>query len=216
LTPLPPLFAPGSSYKYHDPAVHLLGYILTQVAGESLKSIFKRKIADPIGMTNWDWTDYGIKDKIVFNNPSGIYGGGILITAKELARFGLLYLNRGDWDGKRLIDPNWVNQATSTQVPVSMKTKYFDLTGRYGFMWWTNGHRMNGDGDGCLPWPSAPPMTYAAHGAGRNFCFVIPEWNMVIVRMDNSFRIARTKQDKLWNRFFRILAQGIYMCNPTD
>jgi CubicO group peptidase (beta-lactamase class C family) len=97
----------------------------------------------------------------------------------DLARYGLLYLNGGNWDGKQILNRSFVERATSTQVPAEMETKYFDLTGRYGFFWWTNGIRA----DGTRPWPAAPPRTFAAHGAGRNFIFIVPEWKLVIVRL---------------------------------
>lgn len=208
LIPGPPLFEPGRSFKYHDPAVHMLGYILNRISGESLGSTFKRRIADPIGMSNWDWSDYGDRDGIVFNNPAGTPGdgqGGISITARDLARFGLLYLSRGKWKAQQLISSDWIDQATINQVPVSIPTKYFDLRGRYGFMWWTNGKKADRD----RPWPSAPPKTYTAYGASRNFCFVIPEWKMVIVRMDDSVRMPLSTENKIWDNFFKILRKGI-------
>jgi CubicO group peptidase (beta-lactamase class C family) len=180
--PGPPLFQAGTSFKYHDPAVHMLGYILTKVAGKSLEEVFRRRVAEPIGMKQFAWSDYGQWDTVLFNNPAGTPGsnqGGVFSSPLDLARYGLLYLNMGNWDGEQILSQSFVEGATSTQVPAKIETKYFDLTGRYGFFWWTNGIRA----DGTRPWPSAPPRTFAAHGAGRNFIFVIPEWAMVIVRL---------------------------------
>lgn len=203
LTPAPPLFASGTAFKYHDPAIHQLGYILTKIAGESLEDFFKRRIADPIGMKDWDWKDFGIVDGIVLNNPSGVYEGGIHISPRDMARFGHLYLNRGNWNGKQLIDASWVDQATMNQIPAYLPYRGYDLTGRFGFMWWTNGV----DRKGHRPWPSAPPKAYTSFGGDRNFCFVIPEWNMVIVRMEKSVRMS--DYDKIWDNFFKILKEGI-------
>jgi CubicO group peptidase (beta-lactamase class C family) len=206
LAPEPPLFEPGTSFKYHDPPVHLLGYILTKVAGEPLHNIFKQRIADHIGLTDWEWKKHGSADGILFNNPSGIYEGGIHITARQMARYGHLYLNRGNWDGKQLLDSSWIDLASTNQVPISLSTKGFDLRGRYGLMWWTNGTGANGK----RLWPSAPPRAYTSHGGFRNFCFVIPEWNMVIVRMEKS--VSMPDADKTWDKFFKILGKGILPC----
>jgi CubicO group peptidase (beta-lactamase class C family) len=201
LTPAAPLFPAGTAFRYHDPAVHLLGYILTRIAGEPLKALFKRRVADPIGMTRWDWVDLGYVDNMVLSGPSGIYGLGVLITPLDLARFGHLFLNRGNWNGRQLISASWVDRATSTQVPASLPPSLG--TGRYGFFWWTNGLGP----DGRRPWPSAPPGTFVARGAGGNYCFVIPEWNMVVVRMSTAW--GPVNVNAVWDMFFRKLAPAV-------
>ena len=170
-TPGPPLFPAGTSFKYHDPAVHLLGYILTLATGESLEDVFRKRIADAIGMKHFAWSHYGYRDDVLFNNPAGTPGaqqGGVSSSALDLARYAWLYLNKGNWNGKQILEQSFVERATSTQVPTEMQTEYFDLTGRYGFFWWTNGIQA----DGRRPWPSAPPGTFAAHGAGRNLSLI--------------------------------------------
>ncbi|MBN2269415.1 MAG: serine hydrolase [Sedimentisphaerales bacterium] len=210
-TPGPPLFPAGTSFKYHDPAVHLLGYILTKTAGEPLEQLFKERVADRIGMKQFTWSDYGYRDGILFDNPAGTPGqrqGGVRSNALDLARYGLLYLNNGNWNGRQILSASFVARATSTQVSAELPTKYFDLTGRYGFFWWTNGVKANGS----RPWPSAPPKTYAAHGAGRNFIFVVPEWTTVIVRLSpasgGSVDVGSTKEG-VWDGFFSRLKAGI-------
>jgi CubicO group peptidase (beta-lactamase class C family) len=117
-----PLFAPGSKYAYWDSAMNQFGNVLTQIAGEPIEDLFKQKIADRIGMnrTEWDWGDFGKVDGIVVNGGSGNHGKHILICARELARFGHLLLNKGNWNGRQLITESWVNAATRAQVPASM------------------------------------------------------------------------------------------------
>ncbi len=210
-TPGYPLFPAGTSFKYHDPAVHILGYILTKVAGESLEQVFRKRITDKIGMKQFSWSNYGYRNGILFNNPAGTPGnnqGGIHSCALDLARYGLLYLNEGNWNGRQILEPSFLKRATSTQVPAEIKTKYFDLTGRYGYFWWTNGKTVNRT----RPWPSAPPKTYAAHGAGRNFIFVVPEWSIVIVRLSPApgghVNIGSVRRG-VWEEFFSFLKDSI-------
>jgi CubicO group peptidase (beta-lactamase class C family) len=205
IIPTEPLFEPGTAYKYHDAAVHLLGYIMTRIAGEPLQEIFRREIADPIGMKRWEWKDLGTLDGLLFNSPSGIYSGGIHITAQEMARFGYLFLNRGNWNGKQLISASWVDQATTNQVPATFRALSGGGSGRYGFFWWTNGIKS----DGNRPWPSAPSGTYAARGGSSNYCFVIPEWNMVIVRLEASSRLSFRGTDNILNTFFGKVADAL-------
>jgi CubicO group peptidase (beta-lactamase class C family) len=210
-TPGPPLFAAGTSFKYHDPAVHILGYILTKAAGEPLEQIFKEQVANPIGMKHFTWSNYGDRDGILFNNPAGTPGenqGGIYSSPRDLARYGLLYLNKGNWNGTQLLDASFVERAISTRVPADVKTRYYDLTGRYGFFWWTNGIKA----DGTRPWPSAPPKTFTAHGAGRNFIFVIPEWRLVLVRLSpapGGHTGTGSVREGVWEAFFSRLKGAI-------
>lgn len=208
LNPTAPLFEAGTQVQYHDHQVFLLGRILTRLAGESEKSVFKRRIADPIGMTQWDWGVSGKVDGIDLNNAAGTpTTPGIQTTARQMARFGLLYLNRGNWNGQQLLPASFVDEATRNQVP-SVGSSAF-LRGRYGFYWWTNDVMPSGK----RPWPSAPPKTYTSHGHSANFCFVIPEWNMVVVRMGiTPIREGPggiMKVEELWDGFFARLAEAV-------
>lgn len=212
-TPDTPEFEPaGSQIAYNDHDVHLLGRILTaRIAKEPLKDLFKRRIADPIGMSRWEWGVCGTVDGMIHYNAAGTPtlkgNGGIQTTPRELARLGHLYLNRGRWKGKQLLSASFVDEASTTQVPAALPGRSSSLlSGAYGFYWWTNGVMANGK----RRWPAAPPRTCAAHGAGTNFCFVIPEWNMVLVRMGNSdLPGASGQQDQLWNTFFAKMADAL-------
>jgi CubicO group peptidase (beta-lactamase class C family) len=212
-TPGKPLYEAGKSSRYYDPQVHMLGYILTKVSGKPLEEIIRRRIAGPIGMKHFSWSNLGERDGMFFNNPAGTPGinqkgqkqGGVYSNALDLARYGLLYLNKGNWNGRQLLDPNFVEQATSSQVPVEIKS---NLAGRYGFYWWTNGMMANGR----RPIPSAPAKTYMARGAGRNFIIVLPEWNMVIVRLSTAPGGNTSKgsmKEQVWEAFFSRLKKAV-------
>jgi CubicO group peptidase (beta-lactamase class C family) len=167
--PAPPHFQPGSRFEYCDDAMNEFGKVLTHIAGQKIETLFKDRIADPIGMdaSQWDWKDWGregMEDGLRVNGGAGNKSKGMHISARELARFGHLFLNRGNWDGTQLIDASWVDQATSAQVPDSLPGS----NGQYGYNWW----RL----------PSAPVSTYMAAGHNNNKCIVIGDWNMVVVR----------------------------------
>ncbi|UCD52021.1 MAG: hypothetical protein JSW27_05160 [Phycisphaerales bacterium] len=130
------------------------------------------------------------------------------VSWRDLARYPLLYLNQGNWSVTQILDPAFVQMATSTQVPARMETAYFDLTGRYGFFWWINGIKA----DGRRPWPGAPPRTFNAHGAGLNFIFVIPEWQLIIVRLSlapgGHVHLGQTDAS-VWGQFFSKLGTAV-------
>jgi hypothetical protein len=94
-----------------------------------------------------------------------------------------------------LLPADFVDAAVATQVPVDLPGRSGSrFSGAYGFYWWTNGVMA----DGQRRWPSAPPGTYTAHGYGANFCFVIPEWNMVLVRLGTA---SVKGEEALWDTF---------------
>lgn len=205
-----PLFAPpGTKYAYWDSAMNQFANVLTRIAGEPVEDLFKRRIADPIGMKSekWDWGDFGKIDGLVVNGGSGNHGKHIRISARELARFGHLFLNRGKWRAKQLISPAWVDAATEVHVPAPLPLAQLsgaDGRGVYGYNWWVNGIKA----DGRRKWPGAPPGTYAASGYNNNDMFVIPEWNMVIVRLgldQQQFGIT----DEIYSTFLQKVGQAI-------
>lgn len=215
-TPDAPEFEPaGSQIAYNDHDVHLLGRILeTRIAQEPLKDVFQRRIAGPIDMTRWDWGICGTVDGMVHYNAAGTPtlkgNGGVRITPRDLARLGQLYLNRGRWNGKQLLSASFVDEATATQIPASLPGRSSKLfSGAYGFYWWTNGVMTNGK----RRYLAAPPKTYAAQGKNGNFCFVIPEWNMVIVRMGTRPIASYAQGSMKWNTFFTKLNGAL--CAPT-
>jgi CubicO group peptidase (beta-lactamase class C family) len=199
--PTRPLSAPGKEFRYWDSAMNQLAHLLTRVAGEPLEDLFRRCIADPIGIdpVRWDWGDFGTVGGLKVNGGAGNQGKGVRICSLDLARFGHLLLNGGLWDGRRLLSSFWVEQATTPQVPASIPStgeKSADGPGSYGFTWWTNGVRAAGT----RRWPDAPPGTYAALGFNNNRCFVVPEWNLVLVRLGRDGNI----DESVYNAFFKL------------
>ena len=204
------LFAPGTKYAYWDAAMNQFANILTRISKEPLNEFFKRRIADPIGMNEneWYWPDFGEIDGIKVVGGAGNAGKNIFISANEMARFGLLFLNNGNWNGNQLISRDWIKQATKVQVPPSMELgsplSNIDGVGVYGFNWWVNGIRPNG----IRLWPDAPVSTYAASGYNNNKMFIIPEWNMVIVRLGLDESDVAISED-IWNEFLKKISDSI-------
>jgi len=205
-----PLFEPpGSRYAYWDSAMNQFANVLTRIADEPIEDVLKRRIADPIGMnrSKWDWGDFGEVDGIVVNGGSGNSNKHMFISARELARFGHLFLNRGRWKDKQLISAAWVDAATKSHVPASMPLEELsgaDGRGTYGYNWWVNGVKA----DGKRKWPDAPAGTYSASGYNNNDIFVIGDWNMVIVRLgldQRDFPIT----DAIYNTFLKKVGEAI-------
>lgn len=213
-TPGPPLFTPpGSRYAYWDSAMNQFANVLTRIAGEPIEELFRRRIAGPIAMRpgQWNWGDFGEVDGIVVNGGSGNGNRHMFISAREMARFGHLFLNQGRWRGKQLLSAAWVRQATRTQVPANLPLGHresgIEGSGVYGFNWWTNGVKP----DGARKWPGVPEETFSASGHNNNDMFVIPSWGMVIVRLgldqggEGGFAIS----DDTYAAFLRLVGDAI-------
>ena len=219
LVPADPAFAPGTEYSYFDDAMRMNGYLLTLIAGMDLESYFERKIAIPVGMdtANFKWDFYPENDKVyTWSNPQGADvrdgAGGLYITPLDLARFGYLFLNHGNWNGHQLLSAEWVREATACQVPADMAWRNDTPrqrqlgqrgVGRYGYNWWLN---ATGE-DGKLLYPDAPADLYLASGYNNNKCFVIPAWDMVIVRTGNEG--TPDDADFIWDQFLKMVGNSL-------
>ena len=183
--PARPLHEPGKALNYSCQS-DLLAQILTRIAGEPLKELFMRRIGRVIGLNedNFQWGVQLEQDGLVANGGMGYVESGVNTTAVAMARFGWLFCRRGCWNGRQLISTRYLDQATVVQVPASVppydpKMWYTPLPGRYGLNWWVNGIGA----DGKWLWPTLPPSTFAAQGNMNNICIIVPEWDMVLVRL---------------------------------
>ncbi len=180
-----PLFKDGEKMRYGGEALNMMSYALSQAGGKPLSETFQARIAKPIGLGRyWAWGDFGLVDGVKVNNSSGSEFKGVHISALKLARIGLLLLNEGSWNGKQLLSKEWIQQASTPQSPADIPLQdengwYKVIQGAYGLGFWVNGIRA----DGKRLWPDAPDQTFALQGNHNNICFIIPEWDMVFIRL---------------------------------
>jgi CubicO group peptidase (beta-lactamase class C family) len=203
--PSTPLFTPpGSRYAYWDSAMNQLARLLTRVAGEPLQALFKRRIADPIGMKSWEWGTTGEIDGIPINGGAGNLGKHIQISAVELAKLGQLYLD----DGRGPLSAEWIREATRVQVAASIENAHpqsgIGGSGVYGYNWWANGTLPSGQ----RLWPGVPEGTFAAAGHNNNRLFVVPEWNLVVVRLGLDESAGRVSNET-WGRFVEGIGRSL-------
>ena len=166
---------PGTSYKYNDVRVNVLAYAALQVWRRPLPDVLKEFVMDPIGASDtWVWHGYHnswveIDGKKVQSVGGGAHwGGGMWITARDQARFGLLTLRRGKWKDRQILSEAWIAQALTPTKPQPT----------YGFM---NYFLNTANKEGQRPWPSATPQTFCHLGNGTNAVCAVPEYDVVVV-----------------------------------
>lgn len=164
------LHAPGTHYTYNDVRVNLLALALLEVQRAPTPQLFRQRVMDPIGAsTTWRWDGYDTSWTVVDGlrmqavSGGGHFGGGLVVSTRDLARFGLLFLRDGDWSGDRLLSSAWIARSLT---PSPRKPDY-------GYLWWLN--------TGRAAIPAAPERAFWASGFGGNHVYVDRDHDLVVV-----------------------------------
>ena len=126
-------YEPGEHWYYNNWDFNALGSIFRQETGRDIFEAFKQKIAAPLGMQDFDPAQCGYRFKEARRDGTGLRSRhpyyNFRMSARDLARFGLLYLHGGQWQDSRVIPPGWVSQSLQ---PYSVSRPGVG----YGYMWW--------------------------------------------------------------------------------
>jgi CubicO group peptidase (beta-lactamase class C family) len=165
---------PGTFWYYNNWDFNALGTIYERATAESIFAAFQDRIARPIGMQ-----DYQPSDGEYFKGAASEHSAyPIRMSARDLARFALLYLHDGRWNGQQIVPSAWVGKSTQTY------SEAFPEQGPglgYGYLWW-----IGFPGNMGAPTVKIPAHTFAAMGAEGQYAFVIPAYDLVIVHRINS------------------------------
>ncbi len=147
------LSAPGEKFNYNSGVSIALGEVVHKATGTRTDEFAAEFLFKPLGISKYEWLKY----------PNGLVqtGGGLYMRPRDMAKIGLLVLNGGQWQGKRIVSESWIRESVTQQAP--------DRT--YGFQWWL----------GMLPVGDRALITYGALGRGGQFILVLPELKMVAV-----------------------------------
>lgn len=168
----------GTHFLYNSGASHVLGEIVERVTGSRLIDYLQPRLFAPLGIRQPSWGEA----------PGGgnTGGWGLKLCTEDLARFGQFLLNKGEWNGQRLIAPEWIEQATSGQVnnePVEApegEPINPDWIQGYGYQFWRcRHHAFRGD------------------GAFGQYCIVLPDQDAVIA-MNGGLQDMQGVMDVVW------------------
>jgi CubicO group peptidase (beta-lactamase class C family) len=165
------LSPPGTRYKYNDVRVNVLALAALHVWRRPLPEVLREEVMVPIGASNtWRWTGYdnawidldGARVQSV--TGGGHWGGGLFISARDMARFGYLFLRQGRWKDRQIVSEKWIQMAR-TPGPAN---------DTYGYMnWFLNTGRK--------PLPSAPESSVTFRGNGANIIYIDWDNDLVVV-----------------------------------
>ncbi len=188
LNELPMDFPPGEKWEYNNSGLSLLGPMIEKATGKNLAQILDEQVFETIGITkdDWSWDD---------RDGQPLPYSGLHITARGLARFGLLALNKGQWKGKKLISTNWMSEAMHASQ---------ELNKSYGYLWWNNSTGA---------WKGVPADAFAAMGKFGNSMLVAPSLDLIVLRQigDDSGNERDAKLEEL----FALAAAAVTDASPS-
>ena len=161
---------PGERFVYNTPATHVLSAIVQRVSGQRLLDYLTPRLLEPLGIEGawWEVSPQGVD----------LGGTGLSITTEDAAKLGLLYLQDGMWEGRRVLPEGWVAQASAAQV----STAHWggtDWQQGYGFQMWRSQHGFRAD------------------GAFGQFSLVLPDEDAVVA-ITGGFRDTGAVLDAVW------------------
>jgi CubicO group peptidase (beta-lactamase class C family) len=186
----PAIFDPGTGNQYSNPGMAALGYAVTaslRGAPESdIQSVLEHRICQPTGIGESDWRiSYGENYELDGLRVYADWGGGAF-TPRATARIGQLMLQKGNWQGRQLIQSKWVETVTSyAGMPKPDRTH--DPAPASGLCWYTNY-------DGI--WSKVPRDAFAGAGASQQALLVVPSLNLVVVR--NGAYLGPAGANRFW------------------
>lgn len=149
----PVIHEPGTVFQYNNAGPYLLGMLIQRKTGMSLIDYLMPRLFEPLGIPR------PVDEKDPLGNTFG--AGGLQLNVSELAKLGLVYLQKGRWEGKQLIPESWVEEASRSHI-VSNEGDG-EIGTDYGYLFWM-----------------MPDGMFRADGKYGQYCVVIPKKNAVI------------------------------------
>ncbi len=186
---LPVKYKPGTHFLYNTGATYMLSAIMQRVTGMTLLDYLRPRLFEPLGIVGATWDTC----------PQGVNTGGFGLSVKteDIAKFGQLYLQKGLWDGQRILSEAWVDEATAFHIDNAPNVAP-DWTQGYGYQFWR----------------CQPKNVYRADGAFGQFCIVMPDQDAVLT-MTAGTGDMQGIMNIVWERLLPALGTAPLSENPA-
>jgi CubicO group peptidase (beta-lactamase class C family) len=183
--------APGTFWYYNNWDFNALGSIYEQATGTKIFDAFYRQIAQPVGMQDFTPSDGHYVTGGDTRFPAYLFD----MSARDFARFGLLYLHHGRWNGVQVVPEGWVAESTRP---------YSDTeSGGYGYLWWT-GNSASGSRQEI----EFPKGSFWAEGHLGQYAVVVPSLDLVIVNRVDGDETKRTVGKREMARLVQMVVEA--------
>ena len=171
---------PGQYYNYSNGGSHILAAIIAEISETSVAKYAERHLFSHIGIKNYKWE----------KDPQGINHGysNLKLSARDMAKFGLLYLNKGEWNKKQIISSSWIEKSLKIHsYPNKGRFNPFKLYpyNGYGYQWWSSETAWKADISYRKAWGMGNNTVeqteyFLALGYQGQYIFILPHQNMVV------------------------------------
>lgn len=184
---------PGTWYCYNSLGTYMLSAIVQKLTGEKVLDYLTPRLFEPLHIEIPQWDE----------SPQGINAGGwgLQLKTEDMAKFGQLFLQKGVWNGKRLVSEAWVNEASKYQVPSVPAGTRPDQAAERGL---TPENCTFMLGYGYQMW-RCPDNAYRADGARGQYIIIVPDSDAVIACTANSANL-QAEQNLIYEHLFPALA----------
>lgn len=185
---LPVEYEPGTHFLYNTGATYMLSAIIQKVTGMTLLDYLKPRLFEPLGIQNPEWETC----------PLGINTGGfgLSITTEDIARFGQMYLQKGVFNGRRILPEAWVEEATSKKISNGTDPAS-DWAQGYCYQFWRCQHNA-----------------YRGDGAFGQYCIVMPEQDAVLA-ITSGLADMQPVLNLAWNLLLPAMQPAALPANPA-
>ncbi|MBN9337768.1 MAG: serine hydrolase, partial [Chryseobacterium sp.] len=165
----------GKTWHYFTAGVVVTGDILDKSVPKGLKDYADKKLFQPLGITNYKW------QFTPQNKPS--LAGGLRMRALDFAKFGQLYKNNGTWNGKRILEKNWIQKTFTNYFADNKESE------GYGYLFWRKVYKVG----------NKSYESYQSSGNGGNKIIIFKEFPIVIVITAKAYNrpYAHSQVDKI-------------------
>jgi CubicO group peptidase (beta-lactamase class C family) len=154
-----------TEFKYNSGCPMIVAGIIEKSTNMLLEDFANKYLFVPLGISEYSW----IKDSTGFCHA----GGGLFLRPKDMLKIGILVLNKGKWDNRKIVSENWIQKATQSYFLTS-----FDNSG-YGYFWWVREMLTN---------KAKTTNVISAEGAGGQKLYIFNEYNLVVAFTERNYR----------------------------